>query len=121
MRGTLLNHKGDQTWIAFKYERLPNFCFNCGISNHPVSGCPKPSRDNKIHDSDRNQYGIWLRTTTNKSGPNIESTNYGKKNMSGSSSFEERVGNDKKNLVPEDHDQTGNLNNSKGLCTFLEC
>lgn len=59
LKRTLLNHERDQIWIALKYKRLSSFCFNCGIVKHHVFGCPKPSIDNdKIHDSDRNQYSI---------------------------------------------------------------
>lgn len=76
LRGTLLNNEGDQIWIAFKYDRLPSFYFNCRIIKHP--DCPKPSINNKIHDSNRNQYDIWLSATTKKSGSNIESPILGK-------------------------------------------
>ncbi|XP_042939372.1 uncharacterized protein LOC122274396 [Carya illinoinensis] len=46
-----------RTWAAFKYERLQNFCFMCGVIMHQGRGCPlqKPQEDQQ------NQYGHWLR------------------------------------------------------------
>lgn len=32
---------GDWLWIHFKYERLPNFCFFCGIIGHSDKFCDK--------------------------------------------------------------------------------
>lgn len=37
--GRLLKIYGDSTWIAFQYERLPKFCFLCGIVKHGAGGC----------------------------------------------------------------------------------
>ncbi len=33
--------KGHETWISFKYERLPNFCFWCGLLSHSDMDCPQ--------------------------------------------------------------------------------
>lgn len=30
---------GDSLWIQFKYERLPSFCFYCGIIGHTEKFC----------------------------------------------------------------------------------
>ena len=30
---------GEQRWITFKYERLPNFCYHCGLLNHGLKDC----------------------------------------------------------------------------------
>lgn len=40
-RGTLPNvpHYGCCP-LAFQYERLPHFCFNCGFINHTITHCP---------------------------------------------------------------------------------
>lgn len=42
-------------WIPFKYERLPNICYNCGLMNHETRSC-------KFHvDGKERAFGNWLR------------------------------------------------------------
>lgn len=72
MRWTLLNLQGNQNWISFKYERLPNFCFRCGIIKHNESRCMKVATNMSLHLGDQNQYGVWLRA------PSSENTSSGK-------------------------------------------
>ena len=39
-RGRLISlSKGEQSWVSFKYERLPNICYWCGCLNHVDSDC----------------------------------------------------------------------------------
>jgi hypothetical protein len=38
-RGRVLKLNGEPSWIAFQYERLPKFCFQCGVIHHGVTGC----------------------------------------------------------------------------------
>ena len=39
-RGRLISlSKGEQSWVSFKYERLPNICYWCGCQNHVDSDC----------------------------------------------------------------------------------
>ena len=34
-RGRLISFdKGEEGWVSFKYERLPNICYWCGCLNH---------------------------------------------------------------------------------------
>ncbi|KAL6883756.1 hypothetical protein ACP4OV_011170 [Aristida adscensionis] len=47
-RGVLLNtdRKGKQEWINIQYEKLPFYCFSCGIIGHTELECANPaSRD----------------------------------------------------------------------------
>ena len=39
-RGRLISlPHGKQSWVSFKYERLPNFCSWCGCLNHGDRDC----------------------------------------------------------------------------------
>lgn len=38
-RGRVLKLYGQTTWVAFQYERLSKFCFQCGIIRHGAAGC----------------------------------------------------------------------------------
>lgn len=77
LRGTVTNTTRNPLWISFKYERLHNFYFMCGVIKHQAAGCPKGSLNSKVHKNDQSQYGIWFRAPTSKqnkkgSGFNIE-------------------------------------------------
>jgi hypothetical protein len=57
-RGRMLKIKGMTKWIAFQYERLPKFCFNCGIIIHGKTGCQKKTM---MRQKEVTEYGLWLR------------------------------------------------------------
>jgi hypothetical protein len=38
-RGRKINIKHKSTWVAFKYEKLPNFFYACGVVSHGKMGC----------------------------------------------------------------------------------
>ncbi|CAH9070814.1 unnamed protein product [Cuscuta epithymum] len=39
-KGTNLKKEGKSYWVDFKYEKLPNFCFICGLIGHSDKFCP---------------------------------------------------------------------------------
>jgi hypothetical protein len=60
-RGRALNFGGKSSWIEFKYEKLPLFCFRCGRLVHGSKGCPAPPATH-IHDREETKpWGSWLR------------------------------------------------------------
>lgn len=38
-RGRILKLEEKTIWVAFQYERLPRYCFNCGTIIHGIAGC----------------------------------------------------------------------------------
>ena len=55
--GNIVNIEGEKIWVSFKYERLPNFCFFCGLLGHDEKHCQEPPSDL----GNTKQYGDWLR------------------------------------------------------------
>ncbi|XP_041009307.1 uncharacterized protein LOC121253347 [Juglans microcarpa x Juglans regia] len=72
VRGRWVQGGDQRTWIAFKYERLQNFCFKCGVLKHKGKSCPLMHRD----DGEAIQFGPWLRATPSKTRLS-ESRKYG--------------------------------------------
>ncbi|KAK9989112.1 hypothetical protein SO802_029351 [Lithocarpus litseifolius] len=62
VRGKKVTIEGAESrWVSFKYERLSNFCYNCGLLNHGIKDCPEiPVKDNQVV-LENLQYRAWLR------------------------------------------------------------
>jgi len=60
-RGRMLHLQGRSTWVAFKFEKLPKFCYNCGVIKHGRSGCIEQGAGKKNGDEEGYPYGPWLR------------------------------------------------------------
>ncbi|CAH9147394.1 unnamed protein product [Cuscuta epithymum] len=56
---TLRKGQGEGHWVDFKYEKLPSFCFSCGVIGHADRYCPLAYEKNDT-DMDR-PYGVGLR------------------------------------------------------------
>lgn len=54
-----------QVWVQFKYERLPNFCFCCGVLNHGHKECKTWMAALKVYEKERLLYGNSLRAGFN--------------------------------------------------------
>lgn len=63
--GNIVNLDGSKTWVTFKFERLPCFCFQCGLLGHDEQHCPSFPYN---PDSPK-QYGVWP-----KAGGNLKET-----------------------------------------------
>ena len=55
--GNITNMEGERCSIIFKYERLPTFCYICGIFGHDDKHCHVSLMEGVIE----RQYGDWLR------------------------------------------------------------
>ena len=51
---------GESRWVNFKYERLPNFCYSCGLLSHSLKEC-QDSSASVIQNKGELQYGAWMR------------------------------------------------------------
>ncbi|CAH9143174.1 unnamed protein product [Cuscuta epithymum] len=57
-RGTTLKKEGIGYWVDFKYERLQNFCFVCGIIGHSENFCLLAYEEDLVLDK---RFGVQLR------------------------------------------------------------
>lgn len=55
---------GNWSWIEFKYERLPTFCFTCGLLGHGERFCPKLFEG--LDSEAEKPYGPWLRASNRR-------------------------------------------------------
>ena len=53
--------KGHETWISFNYERLPNFCYWCGLLSHSDKDCPQWLLNKEVLRTEDQQFGPWLK------------------------------------------------------------
>ena len=57
-RGKKINIEGGETkWVIFKYERLPNFCYRCGMLDHAIKECSEGPLVNEGEEEGSLQYG----------------------------------------------------------------
>ena len=62
IRGRKINLEGEEArWVHFKYERLPNFCYRCGLLEHDLKECLESAGSDKVEERGDLQYGAWLR------------------------------------------------------------
>ncbi|KAL0005887.1 hypothetical protein SO802_013448 [Lithocarpus litseifolius] len=52
---------GEECWVSFKYERLPNICYWCGCLDHTDRDCEKWIESDGTLDSREREYGPWIR------------------------------------------------------------
>ena len=71
LRRTAVKMNGVLKWINFRYERVPDFCYKCGIVGHSEKKCKNEVSIKK--GQHENQYGPWLRAQNGRGSPQKES------------------------------------------------
>ena len=67
MRGKIIHIEDiEEGWVFFKYERLPTFCYWCGILGHQDRECQQINKRCLHMDEDEFQYGPWMHTIAPK-------------------------------------------------------
>ena len=51
----------EEVWVSFKYEKMPNFCYWCGMVSHDAKECSIWLASKASLPLDRQEYGPWLR------------------------------------------------------------
>ena len=61
-RGRMIKmEEGKKSWIAFRYEWLPNFCYVCRCLDHAEKDCDDGLKKKTAGSSEGFQYGAWMR------------------------------------------------------------
>lgn len=64
----IIDDQGARKLIGFKYEKMPDFCYVCGILDHPEIACPVAMKAMKEGRKVTREYGPWLRAETENFG-----------------------------------------------------
>ena len=57
VRGKKITIEGGKSrWVQFKYERLPNFCYRCGLFSHALKDYQEPRESNTVGEKEELQY-----------------------------------------------------------------
>ena len=59
--GEKITIEGQSRWVNSKYERLPNFCYKCGLLSHALKDYSEGLENNNQVKVECMQYGAWLR------------------------------------------------------------
>jgi hypothetical protein len=112
MRGRMLKINGSSMLVKFQYERLPKFCFRCGVIKHGITGCSEKREARKQHAP--TEYGMWLRASSpkrsfgGKAGQEAERRdNYQREKMAGFGRYDQGRRNSPSRRRPPHHGGEG--------------
>ena len=75
--------RGGEGWVSFQYERLPNFCYWCGIPTHGEKDCEVWLNTSEAEKEKEPEYGIWLRASQDRVLRRVQITVEGRSRSSG--------------------------------------
>ncbi|RYR13556.1 hypothetical protein Ahy_B04g070486 [Arachis hypogaea] len=92
LKGENLGSKEDGLiWVDFRYERLPNFCYYCGVIGHEENNCASAVEDQEKGTNRSKNMGPWLKADS-------LGTKLNKGKMQNKSDTEEKKGRNALNL-----------------------
>ncbi|KAK2647431.1 hypothetical protein Ddye_014920 [Dipteronia dyeriana] len=53
---------GEETIMPIQYEKLPNFCYRCGLLGHTIRECLEADKDGSPLDQNMS-YGVWMKAS----------------------------------------------------------
>ncbi|TXG60685.1 hypothetical protein EZV62_015258 [Acer yangbiense] len=84
-----LDDSGEVTTAILLYERLPEFCYACGIIGHGLRDCPDDDARLEALEGVSTKYGSWLRAASVEQSKNRNSRNEKKPDDIPPSSYQE--------------------------------
>jgi hypothetical protein len=60
-RGRTITIRNKTLWVPFKYEKIPKYCFRCGVVRHGTRGCVRVGSNRANSREVETEFGPWLR------------------------------------------------------------
>lgn len=59
----ITSENGCKLWIAFKYERIINFCYGCGVIDHTEQACSQEKKSYLSPEIEQQSFSPWMSAT----------------------------------------------------------